>query len=153
LNGIHTRLRQELQITANALKLSRRHVDSGGVVGVWDSQVFLINVHQFDIVFAQPICLCALEHEVNHIRSIFSLESQDVIVLCSAEDLSQGGEVDTEGKVSITAKGGEAFSLEHHRHEGDVGIVHSLEGDAGVIAVEIAVLHEIFDSIDHLSRY
>jgi hypothetical protein len=31
-----------------------------------------------------------------------------------------------------------------------VGVIHGLEGDAGVIAVEIAVLHEVLDGIDDL---
>lgn len=31
-----------------------------------------------------------------------------------------------------------------------MGVVHGLEGDAGVIAVEIAVLYQIFDRIDNL---
>lgn len=31
-----------------------------------------------------------------------------------------------------------------------MGVVHGLESYAGVIAVEIAVLHKIFDCIDHL---
>lgn len=31
-----------------------------------------------------------------------------------------------------------------------MGVVHSLKGDSGIIAVEIAVLHEILDGIDNL---
>lgn len=31
-----------------------------------------------------------------------------------------------------------------------MGIVHGLQRDAGVIAVEVAILHEIFDGIDDL---
>ena len=31
-----------------------------------------------------------------------------------------------------------------------MGVVHGLEGDAGVIAVEVAVLDEIFDGVDDL---
>lgn len=34
-----------------------------------------------------------------------------------------------------------------------MGVVHGLEGDAGVIAVEIAVLHEVLDGIDDLNRW
>jgi hypothetical protein len=33
-----------------------------------------------------------------------------------------------------------------------VGVVHGLEGDSGVIAVEVAVLHEIFDGVDDLKE-
>lgn len=31
-----------------------------------------------------------------------------------------------------------------------MGVVHGLKGDAGVIAVEVAILHEIFDGVDDL---
>ena len=31
-----------------------------------------------------------------------------------------------------------------------MGIVHGLEGDAGVIAVEVAVLNEVFDGVNDL---
>lgn len=31
-------------------------------------------------------------------------------------------------------------------------VVHSLEGNAGVIAVEVAVLYKVFDGIDDLRR-
>lgn len=31
-----------------------------------------------------------------------------------------------------------------------MGVVHSLKGDSGIIAVKIAVLHEILDDIDNL---
>jgi hypothetical protein len=113
--------------------------------------MFLVDIHQLDVIFAQAICLCALEHEVHYVGGIFSLKGQDIVVLCSSEDFGQGVEVDTEGKVSVATKGREAFCLQHHRDKGNVGIVHCLERDSGVIAVEVAILHEIFDSIDHLS--
>ncbi len=31
-----------------------------------------------------------------------------------------------------------------------MGVVHGLEGDSGVVAIEVAVLHEVFNSIDNL---
>jgi hypothetical protein len=31
-----------------------------------------------------------------------------------------------------------------------VGVVHSLEGDSGVIAIEVAVLYEIFNGVNDL---
>ena len=33
-----------------------------------------------------------------------------------------------------------------------MGVVHGLEGNTGIIAVEIAVLHEVLDGIDDLGR-
>lgn len=112
--------------------------------------MLLINVHQFDIIFTQPVSLCALEDEVDDIGSIFGLESQDIIILGGSEDFGQGREVDAKCKVSIAAERGEPFGFQHHGHEGDMRVVHRLESDPGVIAVEVAVLHQVFDSIDHL---
>ncbi len=72
---------------------------------------------------------------------VFSLERQDILVLSGTEDFRQGGKVDTEGNVAIAAVWGEAFCLEHHGDECDVGVVHGLERNTRVIAVEVAVLN------------
>lgn len=112
--------------------------------------MLLVNVHELDVVLAQPVALRALEHQVDDIRRILGLECENVIVLCAAQDLGKGGEVDAERKVAIAAEGREGFGLEHHGDESDVGVVHGLERDAGVIAVEVAVLDEILDGVDDL---
>ncbi len=113
--------------------------------------MLLVNVHQFDVVFAESVRLGTLEHQVNDIWRVVRLQGQDVFVLSSAEDLGQGDQVDTDGDVAVTAVGGEAFSLQKHGHKGNVGVVHSLKGDSGVIAIEIAVLYEIFNGVDNLN--
>ena len=112
--------------------------------------MLLVNVHELDVILAQPVALRALEHEVDNIRRILGLECEDVIALCAAQDLGERGEVDAEREVAIAAEGREGLRLEHHGDESDVGVVHGLERDAGVIAVEVAVLDEIFDGVDNL---
>ena len=112
--------------------------------------MLLIDIHQLDVVLAQPIGLAVLKHEIDNIWRIFRLESEDVLVLCGSQDLGERGQVDAERDVAIAAEGREGFGFEHHRDESDVGIVHGLESNAGVVAVEIAVLHEVFDGIDDL---
>jgi len=112
--------------------------------------VLLVNVHELDVIFAQPVALRALKHQVDDVRRILGLEGEDVVVLCAAQDLGERGEVDAEREVAIAAEGREGLRLEHHGDESDVGVVHGLERDAGVIAVEVAVLDEIFDGVDNL---
>lgn len=145
-----TRLRQSRQIPGDLRELGTGHRDGRRVFGVRDTQVLLVNVHELDVVFTQSVALRALEHQVDDVRRILGLEGQDVIVLCAAQDLCEGGEVDTERKVAIAAEGREGLGLEHHGDESDVGVVHGLERDTGVIAVEVAVLDEVFDSVDDL---
>jgi hypothetical protein len=112
--------------------------------------MLLVDIHKLQVILAQSIALAALEHQVQNIRSIFSLECQDIFALGGTQDFGERGEVDAEGNVTIASVWGEGFCLQHHGHEGDVGVVHGLESNAGVIAVEVAVLHEILDRIDNL---
>ena len=112
--------------------------------------MFLINIHQFDIVLAQPVRLAALKNQVDDIWCIFRLQCQDVFVLCSAEHFCERGKVDPESNVSVASEGREAFGLEHHRDKSNMRIVHGLKSDSRVIAVEVAVLDEVFYGIDNL---
>jgi hypothetical protein len=145
-----TRLGQGRQIPGDLGELGARHGDRCSVFGVRDTQMLLVNVHELDVVLAQPVALRALEHQVDNIRRILGFQCEDVIVLCAAQDLGERGEVDAERKVAIAAERREGFGLEHHGNEGDVGVVHGLERDTGVIAVEVAVLDEILDGVDDL---
>ena len=114
--------------------------------------MLLIDIHKLDIIFAQPITLAALEHQVHNVWCILRLECQDVLILSASEHFHERAEVDTEGDVAVAAEGGEGFGFEHHRDEGDVGVVHGLESDTGVIAVEIAVLDQVFDGVNNLGQ-
>lgn len=112
--------------------------------------MLLVDIHQLDIVLAQSIGTSGLEDEVDDIWRVFRLQCEDVGRLGGAQNFCEGGQVDTECNVSITSEGREGFGLEVHRDEGDVTVVHCLEGDTRVIAVEVAVLDEIFDRVDDL---
>ena len=112
--------------------------------------MLLIDVHQFDIVLAEPVVFRAFEHEVHDIGGVLSLQCQDVIGLRASQHLGERAEIDTERDVPIAAERREGFGLKHHGYECDVGVVHGLQRDTGVIAVEVAVLDEILDCIDNL---
>lgn len=100
----------------------------------------------------QPIRLRALEHEVDHIGRVVGLNGQDILILSGAQHLCQGDEVDAESDISVASVRGEGFGEELHRDQCNMGVIHGLEGNAGVIAVEIAVLHEVSDCIDNLDK-
>jgi len=109
--------------------------------------VLLVDIHELQVILAHPIGLAALERQVQDIRSILSFDCQDILALSGAQDFGEGCEVDAERNVTIAPVWGESLSLEHHGDERDVRIVHGLEGDARVIAVEVAVLDEVLDCI------
>lgn len=112
--------------------------------------MLLVNVHELEIVLVQPVRLRALEHEVDHVGRVVGLDGQDIFILSGAEHLGQGDEVDAEGDVSVASVRGEGFGEELHRDQRHVGVIHGLEGNAGIIAVKVAVLHEVSDGIDNL---
>lgn len=145
-----TGLGESHQVKADALELGRWHGDRGRVIRFWNAKVLLVNIHQLQVILGQAIRLGALELQVQYIWRILRLERQDIVVLGSSQDLGKRSEVDTESNVAVTAVGSEPLGLEHHADERDVGVVHGLEGDAGVITVEVAVLDEVLDSVDDL---
>lgn len=113
--------------------------------------MLLVNVHELQVVLADAVVLAALKDQVKHVGGVLGLERENIFVLGSAEHLGERGQVDTEGDVAVASVRRKAFGLEHHGHKGNVGVVHGLEGDTRVIAVEVAVLDEILDGVDHLS--
>ena len=114
--------------------------------------MLLIDVHQLDVILADSVRIAALKDEVDDIGRIFSFQCKDVFILGCSQNFGQRVEIDAKGNVAVASEGREHLCFEHHRHKGDMGVVHGLEGDAGVIAVKIAVLDEIFDGIDDLLK-
>lgn len=115
--------------------------------------MLLVNIHELNIILAETVGLSTLEHQVDSIRRVFGLQRQDVFILGSAQNLGQRDQVDTEGNVTVAAVWRETLSTEQHGDEGNVRVVHGLEGDTGVIAVEVAVLNEVLDGVDDLREF
>lgn len=109
--------------------------------------MLLVNIHQLDIVLAYPVRLRALEHEVDSIGRVIRLQRQHVLILSSPQHLGQRDQVDAQGDVAVAAVGREPFGAEQHGHQRHVRVVHRLQGDSGVIAVEVAILHQILNSV------
>lgn len=112
--------------------------------------MLLVNIHELDIILADPSVVVGLKDEIDDVGRVLSLDSEDVIAAGSAKHLCERAQVDTKGNVAVAAEGVEGFGLEHHGDEGDVGVVHGLQRDARVIAVEVTVLNKVLDSIDNL---
>jgi len=112
--------------------------------------VLLINIHELDIIFADSVRVGRFEDQVDDVGGVLSLHREHIVILCSAEHLRERAEVDAEGDVSVATERVEGLGSEEHGDQGNVGVVHSLQRNAGVIAVEVAVLHQIFDGIDYL---
>jgi hypothetical protein len=149
-HAVPTGLRQSTQVSADALELSGGHGDGRRIVGLWDAEMLLVDVHELDVVLADPVVGCVLEDQVDDVRRVLCLERQDIVALCSAQHLCERAEVDAKGDVAVASEGREGLGSQQHGDEGDVGVVHGLQGDAGVIAVEVAILDEILDCIDNL---
>ena len=82
--------------------------------------MLLINIHKFQVILAQPVTLAALKNKVQNIRRVLCLESENILVLSSTQDLRKGCEIDTKRNVTIAPVRREAFGLEHHRNESNM---------------------------------
>ena len=107
--------------------------------------MFLVDVHEFDVVFTNPILIWALKDEIDHIRGIFSLQCENICRLGGSQDFHEGRKVDSESNVAVAAEWRKCFGLQHHGYECDVRVVHGLEGDTRVIAIKVAVLDKILN--------
>ena len=67
--------------------------------------MLLVNVHELDVVLAQPVALLALKDHVDHVGRVLGLEGEDVLVRGAAEHLCERGQVDAERDVAVAAKG------------------------------------------------
>lgn len=114
--------------------------------------MFLVDVHELQIVLADAVVVCRLEQQVENVGSVLSFKSHNVLILGGAKDLGQGRQVDTEGNVAITSVWYKTFCLEKHGHKGNVGVIHGLQRYARIIAVKVAILDEILDGVDDLKR-
>lgn len=114
--------------------------------------MLLVNVHQLKVVLRNSVVLAVLKNQAQRIGRVLGLERHHILILCRPENLLQRNKVDSERDVSVTAVESESFRLKVHGDKRDVGVVHSLELDSGVIAVEVAVLDEVLDGIDDLGR-
>lgn len=110
----------------------------------------MVDIHELEVVLRDPVVLGALEQQVQAVGRVLGLEREHVVVLRRPEHLGQRREVDAQRDVAVAAEGREGVGTEGHGHEGDVRVVHGLEGDAAVIAVEVAVLHQVLDGVDDL---
>lgn len=137
---LRTALAQSHQIPAYPLKLPTRHRNRRSILRLRNTQMLLINIHKLNIILAQPIGLCALKHQIHDIGRVFCFEREDILVVCGAQDFRERGEVDAERDVPVASEGAEGGGVEEHADERYVAVVHGLEGNAGVVAVEVAVL-------------
>lgn len=148
----HTGFRKSAQISADALELCSRQRNGCRILGLRDTQMLLINVHELYVIFADSVHPGTLEDEVYDIWRVFSLQCEEIVVPTCAEHFGERAKVNAESNIAVASKRGEGVRSQQHGYESDVGVIHGLQRDAGVIAVEIAILHQVLDSIDNLEH-
>jgi hypothetical protein len=145
-----TRLRNRTQVPANPLELGTGQGDGSAVLSFGDTEVLLVDVHELDIILADTVVLGVLKDEAEHVRRILRLQRQGIVVLGRAQHLLQTAEVDSQRDVSVAAELSKSLRLQMHRHQRYVRVVHRLQRDSRVIAVEVAILDQVLDGIDDL---
>jgi len=101
----------------------------GGLQYIGDSHVFTVDIHEFNIILARSFLLRRLEHQIQSIRGIIRLDSNNIIILSGTKDLCERVEVNPESDVAVATIRIETLGAKKHAHEGNVRIVHRLKRD------------------------
>ena len=82
--------------------------------------MFLVDVHEFDIIFAEPVRLGALKYQIDYVGRILSFQGEDVFVLGTTQYFEKRGQVDAKGNIAVASEGGKGASGEQHGDQGDM---------------------------------
>ncbi|KAI7360189.1 proliferating cell nuclear antigen [Hortaea werneckii] len=115
---------------------------------LWNSELGMLMVAAYS-VSGMPKCSWSMSISLMSYSLSLSLSALSKTMFTTS-GASSAFRVDTEGDVTVAAERREGLGLQHHGHESHMGVVHGLEGDAGVIAVEVAVLDQVLDGVDDL---
>jgi hypothetical protein len=145
-----TRFRNRTQVPANPLELCAGQGDGSAIVGLGDTEVLLVDVHELDIILADTVVLGVFEDQAEHVRRVLRLQRQGIIALRRTQHLLQTAQVDSQRDVPVASELREALRLQMHRHQRDVRVVHRLQRNSRIIAVKVAILDQVLDGIDDL---
>jgi hypothetical protein len=65
--------------------------------------MFLVDIHEFDVILAAAVALRVFEDQVQGVWGVGSLEGQDILILSSAQDLSERVQVDSKSNVTVAS--------------------------------------------------
>ena len=71
--------------------------------------MLLVNVHQLDIVLADPVAGLIFEDQIDHVGRVLRLDGEHVFVLSRTKHFCERAKVDSQGNVTIAAEGRECL--------------------------------------------
>ena len=75
------------------LELAGTELDDGGIVGLRDAEVLLVEVHQLHLVVGHLLLVGRLEHERDGVGLVLRLDGDDVVVRRAPQDLGHRSQV------------------------------------------------------------
>ncbi|KAJ1390317.1 hypothetical protein SESBI_37532 [Sesbania bispinosa] len=92
----------------------------------------------------------AFEHEGDGIAAIIGLDGDDVVVAGAFQHLGHVIEVHAHGDVAVAAVVLKPFRPKQQRHQSHVTGVHGLKGEPGGRAIEVRIVNQVLDRLEHL---
>jgi len=100
----NNRLAELRQISAYSGELHGWHLHHTTVFGLWDSQVFLVEVHQFHLVVRHFLLVLRFEHKGHRVSVVLGFHGDCVIVVGAFQDLRHTGQIHSHGKIAVTTE-------------------------------------------------
>jgi len=127
------RLVERVEFFADLGELAGVDGDDGAVLGVGDREVLLVEGDEVHGELGDTLGLGVLEDEFQVAWVVLGLESDRVAGVGKLHDLGEGGNAETKDHGSVGTVVLEALRGEVERDQGDVGSIHSLEGQTFTI--------------------
>jgi len=144
---------KDLHVTDDALEFAGGHLNGTLVLSIGDSELLAVNVHEFELKVGNAILPGTLEHQRQGVPVVLGLQGDDIVIPCALENLPHVRGIEPQADGSVTPEVVEAAGTQTNGHEGDVGVVHGLDGHLVVGAVDVGLLDEVFQRLNELLEY
>jgi len=91
-----------------------------------------------------------LEHQRQRVTIVLGFQRDDIVITRALQNLPHVRGVESQADWPVAPEVVEAAGTQTHGHEGDVGVVHGLDGHLVVGAVDVGLLDEVLQSLDEL---
>jgi len=136
--------------SADSGEFSSTHGDDGVIVSFGDGELFTVDGQQVKVEFRNLITLVAFEDESHGGGVFFGLHGDDIVITSALHDLGEILDVETQGHVLEGSEAGETVFLEVQGNEGDVGGIHSLDGETSTGDIDVDGADQFLDGFDDL---
>jgi hypothetical protein len=136
--------------SADSGEFSSTHSDDGVVVSFGDAELFTVDGQQVEVEFRDLVSLGIFKDKSHGRRIFFGLHGDNIVITSALHDLGEVLDVETQSHVLEGSEAGETVFLEVQSDKGNVGGIHSLDGETSRRDVDVDSADQFLDGFNDL---